>query len=77
MEHTGTFGKNNVSFIPFFEVIKIRKYHVIFVYILHDKMGKTEKTKVTKIPKTKRRKYWMNETLVGQKLGFDSHLSTI
>ena len=48
------------------EVTKIRKYYVIFVYILQGKMGKTEKnrkendaTKVTKIPKTKRRKYGM------------------
>ena len=51
------------------EVMKIRKYYVIFVYILQGKKGKTEKkqkenhaTKVTKIPKTKRRKYGMNET---------------
>ena len=51
------------------EVTKIRKYYVIFVYILQGKMGKTEKnrkenhaTKVTKIPKTKRRKYGMNKT---------------
>ena len=43
------------------EVAKIRKYYIIFVYILQGKMGKTEKnrkgnhaTKVTKIPKTKR-----------------------
>ena len=53
------------------EVMKIRKYYVIFVYILKGKMGKTEKkwkenhtTKVTKIAKTKRRKYGMNETFV-------------
>ena len=53
------------------EVTKIRKYYVIFVYILQGKMGKTEKnrkenhaTKVTKIPKTKRRKYGMNETFI-------------
>ena len=51
--------------------VKIQKYYVIFVYILEGKMGKTgEKqkenhaTKVTKIPKTKRRKYGMNKTLV-------------
>ena len=51
------------------EITKIRKYYIIFVYILQGKMGKTEKirkknhaTKVTKIPKTKRRKYGMNET---------------
>jgi len=51
------------------EVTIIRKYYVIFVYILQGKMGKTDKsrkenraTKVTKIPKTKRRKYGMNET---------------
>ena len=55
------------------DVTKIRKYYVIFVYILQGKMGKTEKnwkenhaTKVTKIPKTKRRKYGMNETNVYQ-----------
>ena len=42
------------------KVMKIRKYYVIFVYILQGKMGKVEKnhpTKVTKIPKAKRRKY--------------------
>ena len=40
--------------------MKIRKYYVIFVYILQGKKGKTEKkqkenhaTKVTKIPKPK------------------------
>ena len=40
--------------------IKLRKYYVIFVYILQGKMGETEKkrkenhaTIVTKIPKTK------------------------
>ena len=51
------------------EVTKIGKYYVIFVYILHGKMGETEKnrkenlaTKVTKIPKIKRQKYGMNET---------------
>ena len=51
------------------EFRKIRKYYVIFVYILQGKMSETEKnrkenhaTKVTKIPKTKRRKYGMNET---------------
>jgi hypothetical protein len=56
--------------VTFGEKVKeIRKYHVIFVYILQGKMGKTEKkqkeshaTKVTKLPKTKRRKYGMNET---------------
>ena len=71
-----------VSFIPIFfwffvnfgdEVMKIQKNYVIFVYILQGKMGKTEKklkenhaTKMTKIPKTKRRKYGMNETLFSQ-----------
>ena len=42
------------------EVTKTRNFYIIFVYILQDKMGKTEKnrkenhtTKVTKIPKTK------------------------
>ena len=70
--------KNNKCFIhPFFwslvifgdEVMKIRKYCVIFVYILQGKMGKTEKklkenqaSKVTKIPKNKIQKYGMNET---------------
>ena len=49
------------------EVTKIRKYYVIFVYILQGKMGKTEKnrkenhaTKVTKILKNKRREYGVN-----------------
>ena len=49
------------------EVTKIRKYYVIFVYILQGRMAKAEKsrkenhtTKVTKISKTK--KYGMNET---------------
>ena len=55
----------NVSFIQNFVfgfwsllTTKLQKYYVIFVYILQDKMGKTEKTrkenhatKVTKIPK--------------------------
>ena len=50
---------------------KNTKISRIFVYILQGKMGKTEKnrkenhsTKVTKIPKTKRRKYGMNETFI-------------
>ena len=50
---------------------KIQKYYVIFVYILQDKMGKTEKnrrenhaTKNDQNTKTKRSKYGMNETLV-------------
>ena len=57
-------------FLVTFEVKKIRKYYVIFAYILQGKIGKTKKTKknhatkVTKIPQTKRRKYGMNETLV-------------
>ena len=53
------------------KVMKIRKYSVIFVYILQGKLGKMEKkrkknhaTKVTKIPKTKRRKCGMNETII-------------
>ena len=50
------------------EVMKIRKYYVIFVYILQGKMEKNgkdnHKTKVTKIPKSNRRKYGMNETSV-------------
>ena len=58
------------SFIPFFVFGHFwrGKYYVIFVYILQ---GKTEKNwkedpaiKVTKIPKTKRRKYGMNQTLI-------------
>ena len=69
---------SNVSFIPFFvfgflallaKITKIQKYYVIFAYMLQGKIGKTEKnlkenhaTKVTKIPKTKTRKYGMNET---------------
>ena len=47
-----------------------RKYYIIFVYILQAKMDMMEKTpkenhatKITKIPKTKRRKFGMNETL--------------
>ena len=54
------------------KVMKIRKYYVIFVYILQSKMGKTKKqkenhtTKVIKIPKTKRQKYGMNETKISQ-----------
>ena len=31
------------------EVTKLRKYHIIFVYILHGKMGKTEKNHATKV----------------------------
>ena len=76
------FRSSHFSFLVTFgdEVMKIRKYYVIFVYILQGKMGKTGKkrkenhaTKVTKIPKTKRRKYGMNETKVkilweGQKI---------
>ena len=57
------------------EVMKIQKYYVIFVYILQGKMGKMEKhwnenhtTKVTKIPKTKSRKYGMNETFMTIKI---------
>ena len=53
------------------EVTKIRKYYIIFVYLLQGKMGKKEKnrkenhaTKVAKIPKTKRRKCGMNDTLI-------------
>ena len=48
------------------DAMKIRKYKVIFVYILQGKMGKTEKNgkKITKIPKTKRRNYGMKETQV-------------
>ena len=49
---------------------KIRKFYAIYFHILQGKMGKTEEnrkenypTKVNKMPKTKRRKYGMNETL--------------
>ena len=66
-----------VSFIPFsvfcfwsLLATKLRKYLVIFVYVLQGKMGRTEKTqkenhatRVTKTPKTKRQKYGMNETI--------------
>ena len=67
------FRSSRFSFLVTFgnEVSKIRKYYVIFVYILQGKMDKTEKkrkenhaTKVTKITKTKRRKYGMNETFI-------------
>ena len=65
-----------VSFIPFvfgfwsLLATKLQKCYIIFVYILQGgKMGKKERkwkenhpTKVTKIPKTKGRKYEMNET---------------
>ena len=54
-----------------FLATKLRKYYVIFVYILQGKMGKMEKprkenhaTKVIKIPKTKRWKYGMNKTII-------------
>ena len=47
------------------KVTKVRKYYVIFVYILRGKMDKTEKTqkknqatKVIKIPKTQKTKIW-------------------
>ena len=62
---------SHFSFLVTFgdKVMKIRKYYVIFVYILQGKMGKTEKnrkenhaTRVTKLPKTKRQIYEMNET---------------
>jgi len=43
-------------------VTKLRKYYVIFVYILQGKMGKTEKTrkKITKVkwPKYQKMKIW-------------------
>ena len=46
------------------EVTKIRKYYVIFVYILQGKMGKTEKRKENHATEvTKRQKYGRNETL--------------
>ena len=64
---------SHFSFLVTFgdEVTKIRKY-VLRNLCLHFAMqdGQDEKrknnhaTKVTKIPKTKRRKYGMNETLV-------------
>ena len=67
------FRSSHFSFLVTFgdKVTKIRKYYLIFVYILQGKMRKTEKiqkenhaTKVTKIPKTKRQKYGMNETII-------------
>ena len=60
------FHSSHVWFLVTFgdEVTKIRKYYVIFVYILQGKMGKKEKkwkeNQATKV--TKRRKYGMNET---------------
>ena len=52
----------------FFVIVgnEVTKIKVIFVYILQGKMGKTEnhETRVTEIPKTKKRKYGMNETFV-------------
>ena len=62
-ESKNKFRLFHFSFLVTFgdEVTKIRKYYVIFVYILQGKMGKTQKkqkenhaTKVIKIPKTKR-----------------------
>ena len=67
------FRSSHFSFLVTFgdKVTKIQKYYVIFVYILQGKMGKTKNNrkenysyKVAKIPKTKRRKYGMNETIV-------------
>ena len=53
------------------EVTEIQKYYAIFVCTLQGKIGKTENkwkedppAKVTKIPKTKRRKYGMDATLL-------------
>ena len=50
----------NVSFIPFFVfgfwsllATKLRKYYVIFVYILQGKMGKTENKTGKKITQLK------------------------
>ena len=61
------FRSSHFSFLVNFgdKVTKIWKQYVIFVYILQDKMDKTENhaTEVTKIPKTKRRKYGMKETI--------------
>ena len=55
--------------------MKLWKYFIIVVYILHGKVGKTEKnrkenhaSKVTKIPKTKRQKYGMNQILATSKV---------
>ena len=81
------FHSSHFSFLVTFGdgVTKIQKYYVLFVYILQGKMGNTEKNRkenhatiVTKIPKTKRRKYGMNETLVrlknnAQKTRYDRH----
>ena len=65
------------------EVTKIRKYYVIFAYILQGKMDKTQKnwkenyaTNVTKIPKTKRRKYRMNKTFILIFYGFQKEMMT-
>ena len=46
------------------EVTKIQKYYVKFDYILQGKWKENHATKATKIPKTKRRKYGMNKTLL-------------
>ena len=54
VQNTGTYffflGKTFVSFIPLFVfgfwsllAMKLRKYYIIFVYILQGKMGKMEK----------------------------------
>ena len=66
------FRSSHISFLVFGyfcrQSYENTKYYVIFVYILQGKMGKTEKrkenhaTKMTKKPKTKIRKYGMNET---------------
>ena len=44
------------------EVTKIRKYYIIFVYILQGKMGKTEKKRkenhTTKVTKNQKAKIW-------------------
>ena len=63
-----------VLFIPFFIFGHFQQWsnEVIFVFILQGKMSKTKKenhaTAVTKIPKTKQRKYGMNETMVNMAL---------
>ena len=67
------FRSSNFSFLVTFgeEGTKVRKYYVIFVYILQ---GKTEKiwkedpaTKVTKIPKTKT-KIWDERNINSMKI---------
>ena len=59
------FRSSRFSFLVTFgnEVSKIRKYYVIFVYILQGKMDKTEKNGM-KITQLKWPKYGMNKTII-------------